>query len=53
VDLYLALRKVAPTNAVRSDIESVLALNDPNFVHYDRVHTYTLVTCGIDLPHYG
>jgi hypothetical protein len=52
-DLYLALRKVAPTNAVRSDIESVLALNDPNFVHYDRVHTYTLVTCGIDLPHYG
>jgi hypothetical protein len=52
-DLYLALRKAAPTKEVRSDIESVLALNDPNFTHFDRVHTYTLKTCGIDLPRYG
>jgi hypothetical protein len=52
-DLYVALRKVAPTHEVRSDIESVLALNDPNFSHFDRVHTYTLETCGIDLPRYG
>lgn len=52
-DLYLALRKAAPTKEVQSDIESVLALNDPNFTHFDRVHTYTLKTCGIDLPRYG
>ena len=52
-DLYLALRRAAPTKEVRSDIESVLALNDPNFTHFDRIHTYTLKTCRIDLPRYG
>ena len=52
-DLYIALRKTAPTEQVRSDIESVLALNDANFVHYFRVENYTLKACGIDLPHYG
>ena len=52
-DLYFALRKAAPTKEVRSDIESVLALNDPDFTHFDRVHTYTLKTCGVDLPRYG
>ena len=52
-DLYLALRKAAPTKEVRSDIESILALNDADFTHFDRVHTYTLKTCGIDVPRYG
>jgi hypothetical protein len=52
-DLYLALRKAAPSKEVRSDIESVLALNDPDLTHFDRVHIYTLKTCGIDLPRYG
>jgi hypothetical protein len=52
-DLYIALRQAAPTKEVRSNIESILALNDPNFTHFYRVQTYTLKTCGIDLPRYG
>jgi hypothetical protein len=52
-NLYIALRKAAPTKEVRNDIESVLALNDANFTHFHRVEIYTLNTCGIDLPQYG
>jgi hypothetical protein len=48
LDLYIALSKV-PSD-VGSDIERMLALNDPGFTHFQRVHTYTLTTCGIDLP---
>jgi hypothetical protein len=52
-DLYIALREAAPTKEVRNNIESILALNDPNLTHFYRVQTYTLKTCGIDLPRYG
>jgi hypothetical protein len=52
-NLYIALRKAAPTNKVRNDIESVLALNDANHTHFHGVETYTLNTCGVDLPRYG
>ena len=49
-DLYTALRRAAPTSELRSEIEGMLALNDPNYGHFQRVHAYTVKACGIDLP---
>ena len=49
-DLYTALSKAAPTSELRSEIEGMLALNDPNYGHFQRVHAYTMKACGIDLP---